>query len=321
MTDIVLLTLDDAPPTGCGDGGGCCGARSADRNDAAGCDDSPEACGPGRPRVPVLAFRDAAVAAGARVETVTAHSDAEIDAVLERLGADIGPRLVVGAASDGQLRAVVRRMVRRYAPAPGKRPADLPADRTLPDLPPIGVLPMGPVGNDLSERLGLPRDPAAVAAAVVAGHVRRLDLLRHDGGSVTLHGTLFGGVDAEGRAVPFAARVEVDDTLLADGNEPLLAAAVANADGYATVDGLPLAASADPADGALDVAVALPVTTRDRLGRKKIHMEVRRARGRAVAVAPRAEVQFVDDGVPGALARKRSWWMERAAWGVYAPLR
>jgi hypothetical protein len=259
-------------------------------------------------RAPVLACRDALVAGGARVEAVTAGSDEEIDAVLERPA-----RLVVAAAADGQLRAVVRRLVRRNAPSPRTRAPDLPADRTVPDLPALGVLPLGPADDtSLVARLGLPRDPAAVAAAVLGGDVRRLDLLRNDGGSVTLHGALLGGLDSGGRAVAFAARVEVDEVLLADGSERLVAAAVANAGGYATVDGLPLVTRADAADGVLDVAVALPVG-----GRRGIRVEVRRARGRAVAVLPRDEVYFIDDGVSGTLTRKRTWWMERAAWGVY----
>jgi hypothetical protein len=287
-------------------------------------DDGPTAttgCGAstGGLRAPVLACRDALVAAGLRVDTVVAHSDADIDAALDRLP---GARLVVAAATDGQLRAVVRRMLRRYSPAPSKRPADLPEDRTVPDLPPIGVLPLGPpADHDLATRLCLARDPAAVAAAVVEASARRLDLLRNDGGSVTLHGTLLGSTDDRGRAVPFAARIWVDDAVLADGSEPLVAVAVANADGYASPDGLPLAANADPADGVLDVAVALPVTTRGWLGRRGYRLEVRRARGRAVAVHPAAEVAFTDDGVAGTLARKRTWWMERAVWAVYAPAR
>jgi Diacylglycerol kinase catalytic domain len=256
----------------------------------------------------VLTCRDALVAAGAQVETVAAQDDAGIDAALAGLPE---ARLIVAAAADGQVRAVVRRLVRRDAQSQRTRPADLPADRTVPDLPPLGVLPLGPAGDGLVARLGLPATPAAVAAAVLAGHTRRLDLLRNDGGSVTLHGALLGVEDA-----PFAARVEVDDTVLADGSEPLVAALVANADGYATLDGLPLAVEPDPADGVLDVAVALPVLTRWR----RLRVEVRRARGRAVVVVPGAEVRFTDDGVAGTLAHKRTWWMERAAWGVYAPV-
>jgi diacylglycerol kinase family enzyme len=282
--DVVLLTLEDAPAGG---------------------------CSTNQPRVPVLTCRDTLVAGGATVELVTAYADTDIDAVLGKPA-----RLVVAAATDGQLRAVVRRLVRRYAPAPSSRPADLPTDRTLPDLPPIGVLPMGAV--ELVTRLGLPSTPSDVAKAVLGDTVRQLDLLRNDGGSVTLHGTLIGGTDEDGRAVPFAARVEVDDTVLADGTEPLLAAAVANADGYATVDGLPLLTQVDAADGLLDVAVAVPVTARRLFGRRETRVEVRRARGRAVAVHPRAEVAFLDDGVAGTLDRKRTWWMERGAWAVYA---
>jgi hypothetical protein len=285
--DVVLLTLDDAPA------GGCAVDQRATR-----------------PRVPVLACRDTLTAGDATVELVTAYSDEDIDTAL-----DTPARLIVAAATDGQLRAVVRRLVRRYAPPPSSRPADLPDDRTLPDLPPIGVLPMGDVG--LVTRLGLPSSPSDVAKAVLGDAVRRLDLLRNDGGSVTLHGTLVGGTDDGGRAAPFAARVEVDDAVLADGTEPLIAAAVANADGYATVDGLPLVTRADAADGELDVAVALPVTTRRLFGRREPRIEVRRARGRAVAVHPLADVPFLDDGVPGTLTRKRTWWMERGAWAVY----
>jgi hypothetical protein len=277
---VVILSLSDGPSGGCS-----------------------------APRVPVLACQDALRAAGAEVEIVNAGSDAEIDAALATDG-----RLVVAAAADGQVRAVVRRLVRKHAPAPSKRPADLPADRTLPDLPPIGLLPLDPTGPDLASRLGLPRDPAAVAGAVLDGHVRRIDLLRNDGGSLTLDGALLGGADSDGRAVPFKATVNVDDAVLSNGREQLIAAVVANAAGYSTFDGLPLVVDPKPADGVLDVAVALAVRRRGR-----VEIEVRRGRGRAVAVTPKAELPFLDDGVAGSLTHKRTWWMERAAWGVYAP--
>jgi hypothetical protein len=286
------------------------------------------------PRVPVLACADALTAAGARVESVTAHSDAEIDALIARLDGparadgltwpdrDGKTRLVVASAADGQLRAVVRRLVRRYAPAPSRRPEDLPNGRTVPDLPPIGVLPLDPArggeARDLPARLGLPRDPAEVAAAVLDGRVRRLDLLRTDSGSVTLDGALLGGADEAGRTVPWRGRVEVDDAVLSDGADPLLACVVANADGYAEVSGVPMVPAADPADGRVHVAVAVPVVTRSRLGRRKMRLEVRRASGRAASVTPReGELPYVDDGVAGDLTRKRAWWVEGGAWAVY----
>jgi hypothetical protein len=300
---VLLLSLDE--------GAGCCG----------------DGCGSGcaTPRVPVLACRDALTAEGARVEVITAGSDQEIDDVIARLDGPTradgltwpgtaGPRLIIAAAADGQLRAVLRRMVRRYAPPPSRRPNDLAGDRTVPDLPPVGVLPLYPSGLlGLPGRLGLPTDPADVAKAVLHGRVARLDLLRNDAGSVTLDGALVGG------SAPWAGLVEVDDTVLATPAEQVLACAVANADGYATVDGLPLAPGADPADGVVNVAVAVPVVGRSRWGRRVVRVEVRRARGRAVAVTPAAEVPFVDDGVNGLLRRKRSWWMERDVWSVFRP--
>ncbi len=315
MYDVVLLSLDEGGCGGCGDAG--CGGEAKKA-----------------PRVPVLACADALTAAGARVETVTACSDTEIDEVVARLDGPARPdgltwpdadgktRLVVATATDGQLRAVVRRLVRRYAPPPSRRPDDLPLNRTVPDLPPLGVLPLDPAGSaghtDLAAQLGLPRDPAAVAAAVLDGTARRLDLLRNDGGSVTLDGALIGGADEHGRAVPWRGRVEVDDRVLSHGDDPIAACVVGNAAGYAEFDGLPLLAHADPADGQVEVAVAVPVVVKAPLRRPRVRVEVRRARGRAVAVTPRdGEVQFLDDGVAGRLTRKRSWWTEPGAWAVY----
>ncbi|MGH3647700.1 MAG: diacylglycerol kinase family protein [Micromonosporaceae bacterium] len=265
-------------------------------------------------RVPVLACRDALRAAGATVTTVAAESDEQIDTALTEAAPG---RLVVAAATDGELRAVLRRIVRRYAPAPSKRPAELAADRTIPDLPAIGVLPMdAATPPELAARLGLPRTPDEVAKAVLAGATRRLDLLRTDSGSVTLHGALVGGADQHGQAAAWYGRIEVDDTVLSDGAEPLVACVIANDGGYATIDDLPLVATADPADGLIDVGIAVPVLHRGLL-RRTLRVEVRRSRGRAVSITPRDEVPYLDDGVAGSLGRKRSWWIERAAWAVY----
>ncbi len=263
-------------------------------------------------RVPVLACVDA-LRSGATVDVVPLDSDAELDAALLRAG-ESGARIVV-AGGDGQLRAVLRRMVRAVLPRAGDRPASLPDDRTVPDLDPVGVLPLDPASGaagipDLASRLGLPRAPADVAAAVLDGSVRRVDLLRNDGGSVTLHGALLGAVDEQGRPLGWKARIDVDDKVLSDGTEALLGCAIANADGYGSVGGLPLVVSADPVDGVLNVGIALPDGTR---------YEVRRAKGRAVAVTPHIpELPFTDDGVDGVLTRKRTWWMERDAWAVYS---
>jgi hypothetical protein len=298
VEDVILLSLSESGGCGCGSQPGGCGGEA-------------------RPRAQVLACADVLTASGARVTLRTACSDEEVDEVLAALDgpprpdgltwpAAEGPRLVVASAADGQVRAVVRRMVRRYAPPPSRRPADLPPARTVPDLPPIGILPLGSPAL-----FGLPADPEQVAKAVLSGGVDRLDLLRNDAGSVTLRGALVGGRQ------PWSARIEVDDAVLAEPGEQLIACAIANDNGYAEVDGLPMAPGADPADGVVNVAVAVPVVRRSRLGRRQVRLEVRRARGRAVAVTPAAEVDFIDDGVAGTLTRKRSWWTEAAAWGVY----
>lgn len=267
----------------------------------------------GQVRAPVRACADALTAAGARTELVTATSDRQVDEVLARVAE--GARLVVAAAADAQVRAVVRRMVRRWAPPPSRRPDDLPDGRTLPDLPPLAILSLDPAGGDLAARLGLPREPAAVAETVLGDRVRRLDLFRHDGeGGVTLDGALLGSSDADGRVVLWRARVEVDDALLSTGDEPLLAGVVANSGGYVRPDGLPLLTDPDPADGRVAAAVAVPV--RRRWGRR-VRVEVRRARGRAVTVRPAEDVACLDDGVAGTLTRQRTWWVEPGAWAVY----
>jgi hypothetical protein len=285
VVDVVLLALADDASCTCENGG--CGTRT-----------------------PILACRDALRSAGAEVETVVAHADTEIDAALKAMP---DKRVVVASAADSQLRAVVRRLLRLHAPAPSKRRDDLAADRTIPDLPPIGVLPLGPDPTDLATELGLPRDPAAIAETVLRGETRRLDLLRNDGNSLTLDGALLGGGETG-----FRARIEVDDTVLTDGMDPVLLAVVANAGKYATYDGLPLLTGPDCTDGVLDVAVALPHTRRRLFGRPEVEVEVRRAKGRAVAVTPREHIPLLDDGVKTTLTHKRSWWMERAAWSVYA---
>jgi hypothetical protein len=288
MYDVVLLSLAEGSSSAAGACGSSCGGCSPAA--AASCD---------TPRVPVRECADAGLTWPDPSSPV---------------------RLVVASATDGQLRAVVRRLVRRYAPPPSKRPADLAADRTVPDLPPLAILPLDIANTtDLAAQLGLPRVPSAVAAAVLDGRTRRLDLLRNDGGSVTVDGALVGGVDDNGRALTWRGRIEVDDAVLSGGDDPILACAIGNGAGYAEFDGLQLLAEGNAEDGTVEVAVAVPMIIKKRFKGTKIRIEVRRARGRAVSVLPRdGELQFLDDGVAGSMNRKRSWWTEAGAWAVYA---
>jgi hypothetical protein len=246
---------------------------------------------------------------------MTASDESEIDTATKSVESG-GPRLVVAAASDAELRAVVRRLARRNAPPPSKRPTELPPNRTIFDLPPLAVLPLAPSVPDLVRRLGLPTEPEQVAKVTLAGIERRFDLLRHDGGSVTLHGALLGGV-GDGQLASWQGRIEVDDVVLTDGADRVLACAIGNT-GSSYVDGLPLIVDADPGDGLVEVAIAVPVIKRRLLREASVHYEVRRARGRAVSVTPHAPVvRYVDDGVVGTLGRKRSWWVEPSAWSTY----
>lgn len=256
------------------------------------------------PRTQVLACADALRAGGAEVRLTDAVDDAGIDGVVTE-----SARIVVAADSDAQVRAVVRRAVRRLAPAPSSRPDDIPDDRTVPDLPPLAVLPLAQ-RPELVDHFGLPRQPEDVAAAVLGGVVRRTDLLRHDGGGVTVHGVRIGGGDR-----PWRGQVALDDTVLSDGEEVLVTMVVANGGGLGEVDGLRLC-EPDPGDGRLDVAVAAPFVHRGVI-RRRTRIEVRRGTGRAVAVTPIGSVPYVDDGTTGELSRKRTWWMERGAAGWY----
>jgi len=319
VLDVVILSLAEGGGAADACSSACGGCSTLERTPCA-------------PRVPVLQCAEALTKAGVRVEMITAGSDAEIDEVIAGFDGPPRPdgltwpdvnserRLVVASATDGQLRAVVRRLVRRYAPPPSKRPSDLATDRTVPDLPPIAVLPLDVAcTDDLAAQLGLPRTPRAVAEAVLHGPVRRLDLLRNDGGSVTVDGALVGGAGADGRALPWRGRIEVDSAVLSDGSEPIMACAIGNGGAYAEFDGLRLLAEGDPTDGRVEVAVAIPVVVKQLFRGARVRVEVRRARGRAVSVLPRdGELPFLDDGVAGSMSRKRSWWTEPGAWAVYA---
>jgi hypothetical protein len=294
-------------------------------------DEPADSCGQS-PRVPTLGCRDALRSAGAQVELMTLRSDQEIDDLIAALdgparadgldwpGQDADTRLIIAANSDSEVRGLVRRMVRRWAPPPSRRPSDLGDGRTVPDLPPIGILPLGPVR--LAEELGLPRDPSDVAKVVLDGQVRRFDLFRSDGGPIALHGVLIGGVADSGQASTWKGQVELDDIALADSRDDIVACAIVNAGGYTRLDdaglaGIELAPKADAASGAMTVAVAVAQTGRTRLGRPRVRVEVRRATGRAVSVTPQGDVPMVDDGVDDLLTRKRAWWVEPHAWAAF----
>jgi hypothetical protein len=306
VRSVIIVTLRDPSAHGCG---------------------TDCACGSHGPvRVPVLACEDALRARGADVELVTAGSDADLDDVIKAVvssggpkawmgASDATPRLVIAAAGDAEVRAVVRRLVRAMSPAASSRPDDLPPNRTVYDLPPLSVLPLAPAIPSLCTVLGLPTGAADVAQATLGDRVHRWDLLRTQG-SVTLHSVLLGGLDG-GTPAPLRACIEVDDTVLSDGSEPVLACAVANA-GSSAMGGLPLVSGATADDGIVEVAVAVPLLRRRLMRSADARVEVRRARGRAMSVTPHEDsIRSIDDSVVGPITRKRSWWTEPGAWATY----
>jgi len=283
-------------------------------------------------RVPVLECADALRAQPKidQVKVLPADSDDDIDAALNQ--AERCKACLVVAGGDGVLRAVVRAMVRRALPA---RSADrqataarLPEHRTIGDLPALGLLPLdiSPELPDLSRSLGLPSTPAEVAEIVAAGKVRRLDLFRSDRGGVTLHGILLGTTLTADASLPgsilrWQAHIEVEDTVLTDGSEAILACAIANADGYARLGPLPLLDVTDPANGAISIAIAIDASG---------EIEVRRTQGRAVSVRLKPaqlpnrptyseppSVDYTDDGVDFTLRHSCNWWVEQGAWALY----
>lgn len=136
----------------------------------------------------------------------------------------------------------------------------------------LGVVPAGR-GNDFARMLGLPGEPAAVAALLLDGEVRAVDLLRF--GDRTVVGSVYAGVDARASEIvdrarllprpaqyPYAALRALATyrpgryRVAVDGVEAEYAAAtvvVANSAYYGS--GMKIAPAADVADGRLEVVV------------------------------------------------------------------
>ena len=148
VPSVVILTLSDPSSR---PGGGCDGC----------------ACASEAPRVPVLACADALRGGGG-----TRRARHGLRGRRDRRRGQAGRAPARRGWSSRrpptrEVRAVVRRMVRILAPPPSKRPADLPAGRTVFDLPPLGGAAAHP-GHARPGRVpsACPPTPAAVAAAV-----------------------------------------------------------------------------------------------------------------------------------------------------------
>lgn len=239
------------------------------------------------------------------VELVEVSSPAGVDETLDRLA---GRRLVV-AGGDASLHLVLRRLWAR---------GELAAT-------PVGLLPLG-AGADLAVHLGLPTDPAAAAEIAVAGRLRRLDLLRSDGGGgiavnavrIGRPGRAAGGLRRLLRPPGWPLHVNVDDQLLADGRTPVLTVVIGNG---STIGGRRMLPHADPGDGALDVLVLGPSGRALAGTAGQPWRLVRSCRGRAATVSPPpgVTVPIEVDGEVATLTGRRSWWVEPAAWSAVVP--
>jgi diacylglycerol kinase family enzyme len=282
---------------------------------------------------------DAAVAelrTAADVVVAATGDAAELDEVLRAHPA----HRVVALGGDGSVHAVVAALDRM-----GRLGVDDP----------VGIIARG-TGNDLARALGLPLDPVDGAAAVLAGAVRPLDLIRDDAGGIVLN-AVHAGIGAQAAAeaarlkqglgavaYPVGAaiagigssgwplRVEVDGRVAtheaegwaADGGCAVLMVGVCN--GPTIGGGTALAPGAEPDDGALDVVVSIATGPVARAaygaaltaGRHVDRPDVLVLRGREVRLSGSA-VAVDADGELDEIAAARTWRLEPRAWSVLAP--
>lgn len=271
----------------------------------------------------------------------TADSD-ELDVVLDTAG----DRTVVVIGGDGSIHAVVAALRER---------GELGAAR-------LALVPLG-TGNDLARSLGLPLEADEAAAVATRGRPRRLDLIVDDAGGVVLNvahaglgaeaaaradsmkdrlgslaypiGALVAGVRERG----WALTVSVDDQPVDldgdvdgergergerdDGRRVLL---VAIANGTSIGGGTPIAPTAVPDDGLVDVIVTTAIGPLARVGfaaalRRGEHIgraDVVHRRGKVVRVAGEAVRHNADGELTGELT-ERTYRVEPAAWSLIVP--
>ncbi|MBM7516721.1 diacylglycerol/lipid kinase family protein [Nocardioides nitrophenolicus] len=263
----------------------------------------------------------------AEVEVVATSSPEELDDVLDTAA----ERTVVVAGGDGSVHAVVQALHTR---------GDL-TGRTL------ALIPLG-TGNDFARTLGLPLDAAEAARVVTGGVTRPTDLVVDEDGQVTVNSVHLGaGAEAGKRGArwkerlgrvgyPIGAlqtalnppslrvRVEVDDAVVVDVDQPVLMVAVGN--GASVGGGTELTPDAEPHDGEVDVLVATPRGPLARLGylvrlpfaRHEQHGDVRILRGRTVRVSG-TPFDCNSDGEIDGPVRSRTWRVLPAAYGMVVP--
>lgn len=174
--------------------------------------------------------------------------------------------LVVAMGGDGSLHAVVQ---------------ELHDAGRLPETP-VGLVPLG-TGNDFARTVELPEDPLEATRALVAGEVRRIDLIVDGSDTVVVNAAHIGlGADGAARAAPvkpilgpLAYALGSASTLFSKGAKVritidgrVLGGRVAQAavgNGRFVGGGGELLPEAVVDDGLMDVAVAFASTVRQRI--------------------------------------------------------
>jgi diacylglycerol kinase (ATP) len=271
------------------------------------------------------------------VEVQATGDPGELDGVLHRAGS----RRIVVAGGDGSLHTVVSALHRRNE-----------LDGRV-----LGLLPLG-TGNDFARTLGIPLEAEAAARVILDGKVEPMDLIVDEVGQVVVNHVHVGAGAQASRAAqwwkerlgsigvgrlnlgrlgyPIGAattawrppllrlRIEVDDRVVNDLDQPVLMVAIGN--GASVGGGIELTPEADPRDGAVDVMVSRPGSLASRmryaarLGRATHHRggDVVYLRGRSVSI--RGERFYCSaDGEPYGPERQRSWRVEAAAYSMVLP--
>jgi YegS/Rv2252/BmrU family lipid kinase len=271
------------------------------------------------------------------VEVQATSQPGELDGVLQRAGS----RRIIVAGGDGSLHAVVSALHRRHE-----------IDQAV-----VGLLPMG-TGNDFARSLGIPLDPEEAAIAVLSGDARPIDLIVDELGEVVVNNVHVGAGAAASRrgagikkklgsigvgkanlgrlGYPIGAvmssldepsvhvHVEVDGTVVADVDRPVLMVSIGN--GANVGGGTELTPDADPRDGQVDVMISHAVGPVAKLGyalhlrRGEHHRrdDVQYLRGSQVTISGDAFWISADGEVSGP-ERQRSWHVEPAAYSFILP--
>lgn len=258
------------------------------------------------------------------VELARSDDAEDVDRILDGLG----ERRLVVAGGDGSIHLVVQRLHDR-----GELDTDL------------ALVPLG-TGNDLARGLDLPLEARPAAEVAATGATRHLDLLVDEQDGVVVN-AVHAGVGAEAAqrsegmkdglgplAYPAGAlvaglqeegwhlTVTVDGELIHAGDDDrLLMVAIAN--GRTIGGGAPLAPSAEPDDGRLDVVVVGAVGPAARAafaaalrnGRHLEREDVTHRQGGEVHISGEP-VRFNADGEVSDPARERTYRVHRRAWRV-----